>query len=153
MAKTFFFFVLSTYVHMIDSCTHTLTHTHTHAHTHTHTHIQCTLTHAHTHTHTHTYTHTHALTSTHTHTRTHTHTHPHTYTHAQSTPATNPISISNAHLNLRVGQPITFDVNITALRNLPLDLYILMDLSSSMGGVLVALREVSGQICKLPYLH
>ena len=85
---------------------------------------------------------------THTHTHTYTHTHTHTNTQTQLTPATDPISISDANLRLRVGQPITFDVNITALRNLPLDLYILMDLSSSMGRVLLSLREVSGQIGK-----
>ena len=45
-----------------------------------------------------------------------------------------------------MGEPQTFPVRVTALRNLPLDLYILMDLSSSMGTVLNNVRTVSGRI-------
>ena len=51
-------------------------------------------------------------------------------------------------MKLRVGEPQTFPVHVTALRNLPLDLYILMDLSRTMGSVLNNIKMVSSNISK-----
>ena len=48
-----------------------------------------------------------------------------------------------------LGVPTTFTVNVTALRNLPLDLYILMDLSNSMSDELDIVKSVADQIGKL----
>ena len=48
-----------------------------------------------------------------------------------------------------VGVPQTFTVSVTALRNLPLDLYILMDLSFSMSDELNTVKSVADQIGKL----
>ena len=48
-----------------------------------------------------------------------------------------------------VGVPTTFTVSVTALRNLPLDLYILMDLSFSMSDELDTVKSVADQIGKL----
>ena len=48
-----------------------------------------------------------------------------------------------------VGVPTTFTVSVTALRNLPLDLYILMDLSFSMSDELDTVKSVANQIGKL----
>ena len=48
-----------------------------------------------------------------------------------------------------LGVPTTFTVSVTALRNLPLDLYILMDLSNSMADELVTVKSVADQIGKL----
>ena len=47
------------------------------------------------------------------------------------------------------GEPVTFMVNVTALRNLPLDLYVLMDLSSSMAQELATVKAIAGQIGEL----
>ena len=47
------------------------------------------------------------------------------------------------------GEPLTFTVNVTTLRNLPLDLYILMDLSNSMSDELDAVKAIAEQISKL----
>ncbi|XP_064401289.1 integrin beta-2-like [Halichondria panicea] len=58
----------------------------------------------------------------------------------------NPVNIKNIDLTLRVGQAQEFSVSITALRNLPLDLYILMDLSGSMSNVLASVQEIAGDI-------
>ena len=44
------------------------------------------------------------------------------------------------------GEPLTFTVNVTTLRNPPLDLYILMDLSNSMSDELVTVKAIAGQI-------
>ena len=44
------------------------------------------------------------------------------------------------------GEPLTFTVNVTTLRNLPLDLYILMDLSASMADDLDTVKAIAGQI-------
>ena len=44
------------------------------------------------------------------------------------------------------GEPVTFTVNVTTLRNLPLDLYILMDLSNSMSDELDTVKSIAGQI-------
>ena len=48
-----------------------------------------------------------------------------------------------------VGVPTTFTVSVTALRNLPLDLYILMDLSFSMSDELDTVKSIADQIGKL----
>ena len=47
------------------------------------------------------------------------------------------------------GEPLTFTVNVTTLRNLPLDLYILMDLSGSMTDELDAVKAIAAQISEL----
>ena len=47
------------------------------------------------------------------------------------------------------GEPLTFTVNVTTLRNLPLDLYILMDLSNSMARELDTVKAIAGQIGEL----
>ena len=44
---------------------------------------------------------------------------------------------------------MTFPVNVTTLRNLPLDLYILMDLSGSMADELGTVKAIAGQIGEL----
>ena len=44
---------------------------------------------------------------------------------------------------------MTFPVNVTTLRNLPLDLYILMDLSGSMTDELDAVKAIAAQISEL----
>jgi len=48
-----------------------------------------------------------------------------------------------------LGEPQTFTVSVTPLRDLPLDLYILMDLSNSMSDELMSVKEISGQIGEL----
>ena len=48
-----------------------------------------------------------------------------------------------------LGEPLTFTVNVTTLRDLPLDLYILMDLSSSMSDELATVKSIAGQIGEL----
>ena len=48
-----------------------------------------------------------------------------------------------------LGVPTTFTVSVTALRNLPLDLYILMDLSFSMSDELDTVKSIADQIGKL----
>ena len=45
-----------------------------------------------------------------------------------------------------VGVPQTFTVTVTPLRNLPLDLYVLIDLSTSMMEELDSLKRVAGDI-------
>ena len=47
------------------------------------------------------------------------------------------------------GEPLTFTVNVTTLRNLPLDLYILMDLSGSMADELSTVKAIADQISEL----
>ena len=44
------------------------------------------------------------------------------------------------------GEPHTFSVTVTPLRDQPLDLYILIDLSASMGEHLAALKQSAGNI-------
>ena len=47
------------------------------------------------------------------------------------------------------GEPLTFMVNVTTMRNLPLDLYILMDLSNSLADELSTVKAIAGQIGEL----
>ena len=49
-------------------------------------------------------------------------------------------------LSIYPGEPRTFSVSVTPLRNLPLDLYVLSDLSGSMGENLRALKQIGGNI-------
>lgn len=58
----------------------------------------------------------------------------------------NPVNVTNVNLRLNVGVQQTFNVTVTPLRNLPLDLYVLIDRSSSMIDELLALRAVAGDI-------
>ena len=44
---------------------------------------------------------------------------------------------------------MTFTVNVTTLRNPPLDLYILMDLSNSMANELSTVKDIAEQIGEL----
>jgi len=60
----------------------------------------------------------------------------------------NPVSIRNINLTLRVGEPQTFTIQVTPLRDLPLDLYILMDLSNSMSDELQSVKDISDQIAQ-----
>ena len=48
-----------------------------------------------------------------------------------------------------LGEPQTFRIQVTPLRDLPLDLYILMDLSNSMSDELQSVKDISGQIGEL----
>ena len=50
-----------------------------------------------------------------------------------------------------LGEPQTFAVQVTPLRNLPLDLYILMDLSHPMSDELQSVKDISDQIGELGY--
>jgi len=50
---------------------------------------------------------------------------------------------------LTLGEPQTFTVQVTPLRNLPLDLYILIDLSNSMSDELQSVKNITGQISEL----
>ena len=52
--------------------------------------------------------------------------------------------LSSFHCQL--GVPQTFTVTVTPLRNLPLDLYVLIDLSGSMIEELNSLKQVAGDI-------
>ena len=45
-----------------------------------------------------------------------------------------------------VGDPVTFNISVTPRRNLPLDLYILIDLSFSMTDELVAIQNIANRI-------
>lgn len=49
------------------------------------------------------------------------------------------------------GEPQTFTVQVTPRRDLPLDLYVLMDLSNSMRNELQLVRAITGQIGELGY--
>ena len=46
------------------------------------------------------------------------------------------------------GMPVNFNVSINPAENYPLDLYFLMDLSSSLQDDLVTLRNISTQLSK-----
>ena len=46
------------------------------------------------------------------------------------------------------GDPLTINISVVSLPNTPLDLYILMDLSDSMGGPLASVKSVSQAIGK-----
>ena len=48
--------------------------------------------------------------------------------------------------NFNVGDPVSFTMTVTPKKNLPLDLYILIDLSNSMREELAAMTRVSGEI-------
>jgi len=48
-----------------------------------------------------------------------------------------------------LGEPQTFTIQVTPLRDLPLDLYILMDLSNSMSDELQSVKDISDQIGEL----
>lgn len=47
---------------------------------------------------------------------------------------------------LFVGDPVSFNVTVTPQRNLPLDLYILIDLSESMTDELTTIQSIASRI-------
>ena len=55
-------------------------------------------------------------------------------------------TLPSFHRQLCVGVPQTFTVTVTPLRNLPLDLYVLIDLSPSMMDDLDSLKTLAGDI-------
>lgn len=56
------------------------------------------------------------------------------------------IDFQRLELNLRVGSPLSFNVTVTPQPNLPLDLYILIDLSGSMSEELRTVQVIASQI-------
>ena len=51
-------------------------------------------------------------------------------------------------ISLRPGDPLRLPIDVTTVRNLPLDVYILFDLTSSLRDEIAATRNVSSQISK-----
>ena len=51
-------------------------------------------------------------------------------------------------LTARVGEPVTFTVNVRPAKNYPVDLYFLVDLSKTMQDDLGNLKLLAGNICK-----
>ena len=56
------------------------------------------------------------------------------------------VSPERYDVTLRPGVPLNVTINVTTIRNLPLDLYILFDLSQSLATAFGATRSVSAQI-------
>jgi len=57
--------------------------------------------------------------------------------------------VLTAFIFCTLGEPQTLTVQVTPLRNLPLDLYILMDLSNSMSDELQIVKDIAGVISEL----
>ena len=60
-----------------------------------------------------------------------------------SSPSIDPLEYD---VTLRPGVPLILPIDITAIRNIPLDLYILFDLSMSLSNAFAATRQISDQI-------
>ena len=68
------------------------------------------------------------------------------YMYPMHTLASASICILPPSFHHQLGEPETFTVTVTPLRNLPLDLYVLIDLSASMEEELNSLKNVAGDI-------
>ena len=59
---------------------------------------------------------------------------------------TNQISLKNINIQLRVNEPLSFNVSIKAAEDLPLDVYVLMDLSASFRTDLTTVQGLAPQL-------
>ena len=59
---------------------------------------------------------------------------------------TDSVSPARYDVTLRPGVPLNVTINVTTIRNLPLDLYILFDLSRSLSTAFGATQSVSARI-------
>ena len=58
----------------------------------------------------------------------------------------NQVSPTFVNVQVRPQQPVTFDLQIQPARNFPIDLYLLMDLSASMGDDLANLQSLASTL-------